>query len=233
MLYALSIAGMVNQLRRAEQATEEVLADVFSLAVEHKLPIWLSSGNIMRGHVLAARGEAANGLALARKGMAEKVAQRSVLNQSYFLGLLAQTCAKAGETEEAFDLLAEALEIADRTNERWFEAELHRLKGDWIIAHHRGELAEAEACFNRAITVAQKQDAKMWDLRAATSLARFKRDHGNRSEACDVLAPIYGWFTEGCYTPDLRDAKALLDELGVPQLAQGLAPHDQPPLPAG
>jgi class 3 adenylate cyclase/predicted ATPase len=228
LLYALSIAGMVTQLRRAEQATEEALAEVFSLAVEHKLPIWLSSGNLMRGHLLTGRGEGANGLVLARNGMAEKIAQKSVLNQSYFLGLLAQTCAKAGETEEAFDLLMEALEIADRTDERWFEAELHRLKGDWIMAHHRGEQAEAEASFLRAITVAQKQDAKMWELRAATSLARLKRDQGKRSEAFDVLAPIYGWFTEGFHTPDLWDAKALLDELSAPQLVKGFVPHNQP-----
>jgi predicted ATPase len=213
LLYALSIAGMVNQLRRAEQANEEVLAEVFSLAREHKLLIWLSSGNIMHGYMLAARGDAANGLVLARKGMAEKIAQKSLLNQSYFLALLAQTCAKAGETEEAFDLLAEALQIADRSDERWFEAELHRLKGDWIIAHHRGEQGEAEACLHRALAVAQNQGAKMWELRAATSLARLRRDYGKCSEACAVLAPIYGWFTEGFDTPDLREAKALLDEL--------------------
>jgi predicted ATPase len=214
LLYALSIAAMVDQLRRAEQAAaEETLAEVFSLAGEHKLPIWLSSGNIMYGQVLAARGDTADGLVRARKGMAEKMAQRSMLNQPFLLSLLAQTCEKAGETGEAMDLLGKALEIADRSDERWFEAELHRLKGDWIIAHRPAEEAEAEACLHRAVAVAQKQGAKMWELRAATSLAQFRRDHGERRAACDVLAPIYGWFTEGFETPDLREARALLDGL--------------------
>jgi predicted ATPase len=192
LLYALSIAVMIDLVRPDEQAAEEKLEEVFSLALEHKLPIWLSSGNI---------------------SMAEKIAQKSVLNQSYFLGLLAQTCAKAGDTDEAFQLLGQAAEIADRCDERWFEAELYRLKGDWIIAHDRGQPAEVEAWFRRAIAVAQKQDAKLWELRAATSLARFKREHGNRVEACDVLLPVYGWFTEGFDTRDLREARALLDEL--------------------
>ena len=105
------------------------------------------------------------GLVLARKGLAEKIAQRSILNQPYFLGLLAQTCAKAGETEEAFDLLAEALEIADRTDERWFEANYTDSKGIGSLRITAGSKPTLKLCFYRAITVAQKQDAKTWELR--------------------------------------------------------------------
>ena len=102
--------------------------------------------------------------------------------------------------------------MADRTEERWFEAELHRLRGEWLIAHRSGEQAEAEACFERALVVARRQSAKMWELRAAMSFARLRRNQGRPVEARDLLAPVYERFTEGLDTPDLKEAKALLDK---------------------
>jgi predicted ATPase len=98
---------------------------------------------------------------------------------------------------------------------RWFEAELHRIRGELLRTAHPGATAEAEADFHRAITVARRQDAKLWELRAATSLARLWRDRGKRDEARALVAPVYGWFTEGFDTPDLKEAKALLDELSA------------------
>jgi predicted ATPase len=103
--------------------------------------------------------------------------------------------------------------MVDRTGERWFEAELHRLRGQCLIAHQQGAGAAAEACFRRALDAAQKQQAKLWELRAATSLARLWRDGGKPAEARDLLAPVCGWFTEGFETADLKDARALLDAL--------------------
>jgi len=103
--------------------------------------------------------------------------------------------------------------MADRTGERWFEAELHRLQGEWLVAHRREEQQRAEASFHRAVDVARRQNAKMFGLRASTGLARLWRDQGKRTEARDLLAPIYGWFAEGFDTPDLKEAKALLEEL--------------------
>ena len=97
--------------------------------------------------------------------------------------------------------------------ERWFEAELHRLQGEWLAAHRRKERQRSEDCFHRAIDVARSQEATMFELRASTSLARFWRDQGINTEARDLLAPIYGWFTEGFDTRDLKEAKALLDEI--------------------
>jgi predicted ATPase len=111
------------------------------------------------------------------------------------------------------ELLVRALEIADRTGGRMIEAELHRLRGEWLIAHRTGDEAQAEACFERSLAVARQQGAKIWELRAATSLGRLWRDQGRRAEASDLLVPVYGWFTEGFQTVDLTDAKALLDEL--------------------
>ena len=103
--------------------------------------------------------------------------------------------------------------MANNTGERWFEAELHRLIGESHLAHYSSEPAEAEAAFYRAMTVAHQQNARLWELRAAMSLSRLWRDQGRQTAARDLLAPIYGWFTEGFDTPDLRDAKALLDGL--------------------
>jgi predicted ATPase len=103
------------------------------------------------------------------------------------------------------------VEIVDRTDERWFEAELYRLRGECLIAHRSGE--QAEASFERALAVARRQSAKMWELRAAVSFARLHRDQCRSVEARDLLAPVYEWFTEGFATPDLKEAKALLDEL--------------------
>ncbi len=108
--------------------------------------------------------------------------------------------------------MADALDTVERTGERQSEAELHRLKGEWLLAHRR-QRGEAEACLKRAIAVARGQDAKMFELRAAMSLARLWGDQGRRGEAHDLLAPIYDWFTEGFDTLDLKEAKAVLDEL--------------------
>ena len=114
---------------------------------------------------------------------------------------------------EALSSLEAALSVADGTGERWFEAELYRLRGQCLITDQEGAHAAAEACFQHAIDAAKEQQAKLWELRAATSLARLWRDQGKRPEARDLLAPLYGWFTEGFETQDLKDAKGLLDEL--------------------
>jgi class 3 adenylate cyclase/predicted ATPase len=213
LAFSLNYAVLSGLLRRIEPATEELLDELRSLAIEHRFPVWLATANIMRGYVLAGRDETGAGLALARKGWADWKATRSKYHETYYLGLLAQTCERADQTDEALDLIDTALATADRMGERWFEAELHRLQGEWLAAHRRKERQRSEACFHRAIDVAQSQDAKMFELRASTSLARLWRDQGIRTEARDLLAPIYGWFTEGFDTRDLKEAKALLDEL--------------------
>ncbi len=111
-------------------------------------------------------------------------------------------------------MLADALGRVERSEERWFEAELHRKRGELLLDACRNSApAAAEACFHQAIAVARAQRTKSWELRAATSLARLWRDQGERSEARDLLAPIYGWFTDGFDTLDLKEAKAVLDEL--------------------
>ena len=131
---------------------------------------------------------------------------------SHVVALLAGACEIAGQAEEALTLLDEALEIVERTGERWFAAELNRRKGELLL--HQGHAEAAEEFYRKALSIAEEQEAKLWELRAAVGLARLRRDQGRRrAEARDLLAPVYGWFTEGFATPDLKEAKTLLDEL--------------------
>ena len=126
--------------------------------------------------------------------------------------MLAEACGKAGRIAEALDIIREALADVERTGIRYREAELNRLEGELRIGRDEERL---EMCFQRAIAIARAQQAKSFELRAALSLARLWRDQGKRDEACNLLAPLYGWFTEGFDTADLKKAKALLEELGA------------------
>jgi len=129
------------------------------------------------------------------------------------LALLAKTSAQAGQREAGLTLLNEALAVANDKREHRWDAELYRLKGELLLAHSAEHLAEAETCFRQALDIARRQQAKSWELRAAISLARLWQRQGNRAAAHEVLASIYGWFTEGFDTVDLQEAKALLEEL--------------------
>ena len=129
----------------------------------------------------------------------------------YFVALLASACEIAGQVEEAVTLLDDALQIVERTGERWFAAELHRHKGG--LLSRQGQSEAAEELYRKALSIAVEQEAKLWELRAAVSLARLGHDQGRRAEARDLLAPVYCWFTEGFDAPDLKEAKALLDAL--------------------
>ncbi len=132
----------------------------------------------------------------------------------YHTALLAGACEIAGQVEEALTLLDDALQIVERTGERWFSAELNRHKGQLLL--RQGHAEAAEELYRKALSIAAEQEAKLWELRAAASLARLRRDQGRHAEARDILAPVYGWFTEGFGTQDLKDAKALLDTLDGP-----------------
>jgi predicted ATPase len=127
--------------------------------------------------------------------------------------LLADVCDHLGHTEDGLQALAEAHNLVEQHEERWWEAEIYRLQGVLLLRQTRTPQAEAEACFQRALDVARRQEAKSLELRAAMSLARLWQQQGKRIEAYDLLAPIYGWFAEGFDTADLQEAKALLDAL--------------------
>ena len=133
--------------------------------------------------------------------------------RSYFLALLAEAHGTMGQPAAGLTALAEALTLVDTTGERWYEPELYRLKGELLLQQSSDHQAEAESCFHHAIAVAHTQQAKSFELRAATSLSRLWQSQGKREEARQVLGHIYVWFTEGFDTADLQDAKALLDAL--------------------
>ena len=136
-------------------------------------------------------------------------------HRSYYLAILADACRKAGRTEEGLTVLKEALDLVNKTRLRYYEAELYRLQGELLLEQNDVNVAQAESYFQRAIEVARMQSAKSWELRATTSLARLHAKQGRREEAHRMLAEIYNWFTEGFDLPDLKGAKALLDELST------------------
>ena len=148
-----------------------------------------------------------------RRGVAAYEATGAELWVPDFLPLLAQAHARACRPGAGLELLAEALDRVEGNGGRWLEAELHRLRGELLLALPDPDPTAAEACLGRALAVAREQGAAMWELRAATSLARLWRDQGRGGEARELLAPVHGWFTEGFGTVDLREAEALLREL--------------------
>jgi class 3 adenylate cyclase/predicted ATPase len=197
-------AGLPHE---AQQPAEEVI----TLSNEHGFPFWLGWGLLFRGWSLAARGRAQEGLIFLTDGLAAIRDTGTILSTPWALTMLAETNAKLGHTVPGLSHLAEAAQIVEATDERCNEAELHRLRGELLNA--RGDPTAAEESYHHALAVAQRQSAKAFDLRASASLARLWRDQGKRTEARDLLAPIYGWFSEGFDTPDLKEAEALLEEL--------------------
>jgi predicted ATPase len=159
------------------------------------------------------RGQLDRGLEMMRGAMAAAKKINTKLLWTPHLGSLALAHAQAGQAEAALDLLSEALVSVTDMDERVFEAEVHRTIGDVLLSMQRQ--GEAEVEFTRALAVARHQHAKSWELRAAMSLARLWRDQGKVREARELLAPLYGWFKEGFDTRDLKEAKALLEELAA------------------
>jgi len=165
----------------------------------------------MRGWCLGALGQPAEGLALLLKGIGIVRAAGCNIAIPLFLTMAAEVYGTAAQPEAALDQLAEAAKLVEATQARWVEAEMHRFRGTLLLA--MGKSRESEESYHRALEVARQQAARFLELRAAASLARLWRDQGKRQEAYDLLAPVYGWFTEGFDTPDLKEAWALLNEL--------------------
>ena len=188
--------------------------ELAGLAVEQGFPQWGAFGTLFRGWVKVENGDVAEGMSLLRSGLAAYRATGAETWTPYNNALLARACDTAGQVKAALTLLGEALHTVERTGERWFLAELNRHKGQLLL--RQGHSEAAEKLYRKALNIAREQEAKLWELRAAVSLSRLRRNQGRRAEARDLLAPVYGWFTEGFDTPDLKQAKALLDELAAP-----------------
>jgi class 3 adenylate cyclase/predicted ATPase len=193
-------------------ALDERAGQLIAVATEQGFPYWGALGTVYRGWVKVKDGDVTEGISLLRSGSAAWRATGAEVYMPHYTALLAAAYEIAGQVDEAVTLLEDALQIAGRTGERWFSSELNRHKGQLLL--RQGHSAAAEELYRNALAIAREQEAKLWELRAAASLARLRRDQGYRAEACNLLAPVYGWFTEGFGTPDLKEAKALLEELG-------------------
>ncbi|HEX4947200.1 MAG TPA: AAA family ATPase [Blastocatellia bacterium] len=213
--YALYHSAALQQYCRAPQQTLELAEAAIALATEQGLAMWLAWATVLKGWTLAAQDNLAEGIAQIRQGLASARLIKAELYHPYFLCLLAEAQSKSGQSEEGFAALDEAQRFIEKNEERYWEAEVSRLRGE-LLLRCEGREIEAETCFQRAQKIAQQQKAKSLELRAVTSLARLWQRQGKIAEAQQRLAEIYGWFTEGFDTADLQDAKALLEELSAP-----------------
>jgi predicted ATPase len=208
---SLTVGAVLLSLVGDDAALDERADELVAVATEQGFPFWRAVGAIYRGWVKVKNGDVEEGMFLLRSGSAAYRATGAEAWMPYFTALLAGACEIAGQIEEALGQLDDALQIVERTGERWFAAELNRHKGQLLL--RQGHSEAAEELYRKALRIAEEQEAKLWELRAAVSLARLRRDQGRHVEARDLLAPVYGWFTEGFDTPDLKEAKAVLDEL--------------------
>jgi TOMM system kinase/cyclase fusion protein len=211
--FALSFAAVFYQLRRERHTAQEYAEAAISLTTDQGFPHWRAYSTILRAWALAHQEQAQEGVEQIKQGLRAFRATEAELWRPYLLALLAEAHGTIGEPEAGRTLLTEALTLVDTTGQRWYEAELYRLKGELLLQQSLDDQAEAESCFHHALGIARNQQAKSLELRAATSLARLWQQQGKRQEAQDLLAPVYGWFTEGFDTADLKEAKALLEEL--------------------
>jgi predicted ATPase len=211
---ALHFAAMLRQYRREVPAVRGSAEATTALATEHGLSFWRACGQVMCGWALAGQGEGA-GIAQLQQGLTAWKAAGSETYRTYFLALLAEALGEEGRVEEGLAVLSEALEQMHATGEGLHGAELHRLQGEFLLRREAAEAAdrEPEACFRRALAIARRQQARSLELRAAMSLTRLYQKQGRPGEARPMLGECHGWFTEGFDTPDLQEAKALLEGL--------------------
>jgi predicted ATPase len=228
---------VIHQFRREVLLTQERAETVFALSTEYELAFWCAYGTIMRGWASAQQGQEETGITLIHNGLAALRETGGELGRTYFLALLAETCSTAGHVTEGLRALTEALAAVEKTAEHFYAAELHRLKGELLLKAEGGRSQSpcatawvqpsfppptqsrrvpsaalpAEACFQQALAVARRQQARSLELRAAMSLARLWQQQGRRQAAHHLLAEVYAWFSEGVDTADLQQAKVLLE----------------------
>jgi predicted ATPase len=242
LVAALRAAAFVHLFRREGQEAQAHAEALLTLAHEHGFAGWLGDGTSLRGWALVeraaqsgAREQGEAGLVQLREGLAAFQATGEELFVPLYLGAVAQGYAQGGQAEEGLRVVAEALALVEKNEERWNEAELYRIKGELTLQQANQKAkgkkqkakipnpqhptpstqaeADAEACFLKAVEIAQRQQAKSLELRATVSLARLWQSQGKSTEAHQMLSKIYNWFTEGLDTKDLQEAQALLDEL--------------------
>ena len=187
--------------------------ELAALADEKGALLWKAFGMSMQGCLLALTVKASDAVHMTTSGITALRSTGGTLWMPLWLSHLTKAYAELGQFNDAWRCIGEALTAVETTKERWFEAELHRIAGEVALLSPEPVAAKAEAYFERALAVARQQQAKSWELRAAMSMARLWRDQGKPQQARELIAPVYGWFTEGFDTLDLKEAKALHDDL--------------------
>jgi predicted ATPase len=212
LMIVLTLGGVTLMLCGHAASASALFEEVVALAHEKRAVFWREYGLLNKGCLLAIAGEADDAIQTITAGLAALQETERVW-RPWYLSNLIRAYGLAGQLDDAWRCFHEANAAIERTKERHFEAEVDRVAGEISLKPHPPDVAKAETYFKRAVGVARQQQAKSLELRAAMSLARLWRDQGKRDEARDLLAPVYGWFTEGFDTLDLKEAKKLLDEL--------------------
>jgi predicted ATPase/class 3 adenylate cyclase len=213
LAHARCWAAYVYQFRWDVPAVHEQAEAAVALSIEQGFPFWAAAGTILRGWALAMQGQGEEGLSQVRQGIAAYRATEAPLLVAYYCTLLAEVSAHLGHPEDGLQALVEAHTLMEQQEERYWEAEVCRLRGVLLLRQPGTPQAEAETWLQRALDIARRQEAKSLELRAAMSLSRLWQQQGKQAEAHALLAPIYGWFTEGFDTKDLQEAKVLLEAL--------------------
>jgi predicted ATPase len=211
-MYALYWTNETQILCGNYAAANAQADELAALVDETGAAMWKPLKMAHQGFLRLLTGNAADAIPMITSGL-DGWWSMGATQQRRVISYLAEAYAEVGQFDDAWRCVSEALTRIDTTKERWFEAEVNRVAGEVVRKSPEWDAAKAEACFERALAVARKQQAKSWELRAAMSMARLLRDQGKPNEARNLLAPVYGWFTEGFDTLDLKQAKALLDEL--------------------
>jgi predicted ATPase len=213
LMYAL-FHSVVNHVRFGTYAAAHTQVDeLIALADERGALFWKAFGTAVRGWIFTETAEASDAVRAITSGIASLRSAGALLYEPWHLWYLAMAYAELGQPDDAQHCIDDAIDKVERSKEKWCEAEVHRIAGEIALKSPEQDVAKAEVYFDRALIVSRQQQAKSWELREAMSMARLWRDQGKRDEARELLAPVYGWFTEGFDTRDLKDAKALLDEL--------------------
>jgi len=228
-VYASASAALFHHYRGEDGIAQKQAETAMKIATDHGFAHWEAIATVARGSALIGQGKVEEGIEQMHQSLTACQTTGAEMLQPWLLSLLAEGYSKARQIEEGLSVLDEALAVALRIGERIYEAELYRLKGALLLqskvqgakskidnpqsAIHNSQL-EAEACFHQAIEIARQQNAKSLELRAVMSLSHLWQQQGKQNEARQILAEIYGWFTEGFDTVDLQEAKALLEELG-------------------
>jgi predicted ATPase/class 3 adenylate cyclase len=210
---ALSFSPHTHQYRREVEITREQAEKAILFSTEQKFPWWLARSEILYGWSLVQQGKCEDGIAMIEKGIEATGDAGGKISIPYYLSMLVEAYKILRQIDKGYSVLKEALKMIEATGERYWEAELYRLKGELILCESENNHQKAESCFRRAIDIANSQEAKSLELRAAMSLSKLLQTKSKKEEARQLLSEIYGWFTEGFDTADLKDAKALIYEL--------------------